>query len=406
MFIDSALDALAKTFLRHGYEVFLVGGAVRDYVMGKTPHDFDIASNALPGQVMKIFHTVIPTGIAHGTVTVHLMGRAFEVTTFRTEGGYSDARHPDKVSLGGTIETDLSRRDFSMNALAINLKNGELIDLFDGVGDIKKGLIKAVGDAKTRFLEDGLRSMRAVRFMAQLDFSIEEKTFAALMCDEVKKRLSLVSKERVRDELLKTLCATNVKKALTIFKSLGVLDASDDDIALCQSFDKKEADLRLPALFFDDQAPKKKLTSLKLPNKTIERATAIITSQKLFDNFDNFDKKINDEELRKALAFVTPPLWQSAVTFWRVRHTSSKDECAAIDKVLLRGEREIAKGVPLSIGDLKIRGEDLLAQGLTGPQIGEALQTALKLVLTHPEKNTKATLLKELFEKDKTAATK
>ena len=165
--------------------------------------DWDVATDAPPESVMRLFRRVIPTGIAHGTVTIHHKGAMIECTTFRTETGYSDGRRPDSVAYAATIEEDLSRRDFTMNAIAVSLPDGEVVDPFNGRGDIKAGLIKTVGNAEERFGEDGLRPLRAVRFSAQLDFRLDDRTK-----DAIRPALgvtALVAKERVRDELSKLL---------------------------------------------------------------------------------------------------------------------------------------------------------------------------------------------------------
>ena len=170
--IPDILKKMNEIFVQHGYKAYLVGGAVRDMLMGKEPHDWDVTTDATPEQVMSIFRKVIPTGIAHGTVTVHFMKNEIEVTTFRTESDYSDGRHPDKVEYTGNIEEDLSRRDFTINAIASYLGDGTITDPFHGRDDIKRKVIRTVGNPLERFSEDGLRPVRAVRFSAQLGFEI------------------------------------------------------------------------------------------------------------------------------------------------------------------------------------------------------------------------------------------
>ena len=188
--IPEELVKIGGIFRKNGFKAYLVGGAVRDMILGKKGHDYDLATNATPRQVMGIFKKVIPTGIAHGTVTIHIFGMQIETTTFRTEADYTDGRHPDSIKFATTIEEDLSRRDFTMNAIAADLESGELTDPFDGQKDLRNKIIRTVGEPQERFAEDGLRPVRAVRFSGQLGFSIEEKTLAALSEPEVlKKRL-------------------------------------------------------------------------------------------------------------------------------------------------------------------------------------------------------------------------
>jgi tRNA nucleotidyltransferase/poly(A) polymerase len=195
--LSDALKKLYAIFSGHGFEAYLVGGAVRDSFLGKTASDYDIATNASPRQVMRLFPRVIPTGIAHGTVTVLFMASRFEVTTFRKESAYTDGRHPDAVLFDGTIEDDLSRRDFTMNAVAVNLKDGTVVDPFDGRADIKKKIIRTVGSPFERFTEDGLRPIRAIRFSACLGFEIDVPTLESIPLTY--NNIKSISIERFRD---------------------------------------------------------------------------------------------------------------------------------------------------------------------------------------------------------------
>ena len=188
----------------HGFEGFVVGGCVRDALLGRTPSDWDITTSAAPGQVKALFRHTVDTGIAHGTVTVLIEGEAFEVTTYRIDGEYEDARHPSCVTFTPSLSEDLKRRDFTINAMAYSPEGG-LVDLFDGVGDLERGIVRCVGDAKERFSEDALRIMRAVRFAAQLGFSLDPGTRAA--AERLAGTLSRISAERIRDELVKLICS-------------------------------------------------------------------------------------------------------------------------------------------------------------------------------------------------------
>ena len=175
--LPELLKDFGKVFSSAGFKAYLVGGAVRDMFMKKPAHDWDVATNATPQDVIKLFKFVVPTGIEHGTVTVHYKGVEIEVTTFRTEAGYSDGRHPDSINYAATIEEDLARRDFTMNAIAASLEDGSVVDPYGGQEDIKKKLIRTVGQAHERFMEDGLRPVRALRFASKLGFSIENNTY-------------------------------------------------------------------------------------------------------------------------------------------------------------------------------------------------------------------------------------
>ena len=177
-----------------GHEAYAVGGCVRDSVLGKEPDDWDITTSAKPEEIKKLFDRTIDTGIQHGTVTVMLGKEGFEVTTYRIDGKYEDSRHPKDVTFTINLKEDLRRRDFTINAMAYNPKDG-LIDLYEGMQDIERGLIRCVGDAKERFTEDALRMMRAVRFSAQLGYTIEEKTKAAVR--ELAPSIRNISAERI-----------------------------------------------------------------------------------------------------------------------------------------------------------------------------------------------------------------
>ena len=193
-------------------------------LMGKTPSDWDVTTNARPEEIIQIFHKVIPTGIAHGTVTVHFMKNEIEVTTFRTESGFSDGRHPDHIEYAATIQDDLSRRDFTMNAIAVNLADGTVVDPFGGQNDIRHEIIRTVGKPSERFMEDGLRPIRAIRFAAQLKFSIEKDTYSELFKAEIQKKAAGISVERFRDEMIKLLKAEEPSAGIKLLEETHLLD--------------------------------------------------------------------------------------------------------------------------------------------------------------------------------------
>ena len=194
---------------KNGFEGFIVGGCVRDYLLGFSPKDFDITTNALPQDIKNIFSHTIDTGIEHGTVTVVIDKQNFEVTTYRIDGEYKDNRRPENVIFSEKIDEDLSRRDFTMNAIAYSINKG-FVDTFNGREDIKNKLIKGVGEADKRFKEDALRMMRGVRFSAQLGFDIEEKTFNAIIDNA--SLIKNISIERTRDEFLKLVKSDYIEK--------------------------------------------------------------------------------------------------------------------------------------------------------------------------------------------------
>ncbi|MBR6321884.1 MAG: polynucleotide adenylyltransferase, partial [Lachnospiraceae bacterium] len=186
----------------HGHEAYAVGGCVRDAILGRTPNDWDVTTSALPQEVKKLFRKTVDTGIQHGTVTVIMQGIGYEVTTYRIDGLYKDSRHPDSVTFTDRLSEDLLRRDFTINAMAYNDARG-LQDCFGGQDDLKNRIIRAVGIPKERFTEDALRILRCVRFAAQLDFAIDDETYRAAKA--LSGNLKEISKERIREEFLKTL---------------------------------------------------------------------------------------------------------------------------------------------------------------------------------------------------------
>ena len=220
---------------KRGFRAYLVGGCVRDLLLGRMPEDWDIASSARPEQIMEIFGAqALPTGLKHGTVTVKTWDGAYEITTFRTDGGYSDGRHPDAVAYTKTIEEDLSRRDLTINAMAIS-SSGRLVDPFDGAGDLARRVIRCVGKAERRFSEDALRILRAIRFASVLDFSVEEATRQA-----IHKQAALLKKiaaERILVEMNKLLCGTGCREVLLSYPD--VLGVFMPELLPCVGFDQK-----------------------------------------------------------------------------------------------------------------------------------------------------------------------
>ena len=196
------LQFISRTLNEAGYKCYLVGGSVRDLAIGKVPYEYDLTTSAKPEDVKKIFRKVVDTGIKHGTVTVIVNGEGYEVTTFRLDIGYSDGRRPDAIIYGETLSDDLKRRDFTMNALALDLLTEEFVDEHNGLEDIQNKIIRTIGIPEERFTEDGLRPIRALRFISTLGFSIEEATYRAIY--KTRSITAKISVERFHDELNKT----------------------------------------------------------------------------------------------------------------------------------------------------------------------------------------------------------
>lgn len=254
--IPHFLKKAGRVFDDAGFSVYLVGGAVRNIVSGHPPVDYDLATDASPEQVSRLFRRVIPTGIKHGTVTILLKGHAVEVTTFRIDGTYTNKRHPDSVSFTPSIEKDLERRDFTINSLALNLNTGELLDPHSGREDLKRGIIRAIGTAEERFSEDGLRLLRACRFAAQLGFSVDPETRNGMIAAH--ENLKSVSVERIRTELEKILSTPRPSRAFLLMDETGLMNLVLPELAACKGVGIKGSrghDVFIHSLLSCDTAP-------------------------------------------------------------------------------------------------------------------------------------------------------
>ena len=421
-----------------GYEAYVVGGCVRDSLLGRTPGDWDITTSALPSEVKAVFSRTIDTGIEHGTVTVRLGGESFEVTTFRVDGKYSDSRHPDSVRFTPSLSEDLRRRDFTVNAMAYHPQTG-LIDLFGGLDDLEKGIIRAVGDPFERFEEDSLRILRAVRFAAQLGFTVEEETLRAV--SHFAPRLSLVSRERIQTELTKLLVSDHPDRFRLLYET-GITAAHfplfDRMMALPQNSPfhslsvgehtlavlcaaEPDRILRLAALLHDTgkvaahtvdetgrdhfkghnlisaQIAETFLRELRFDNRTIELVTALC---RIHD--DRFAP--TPAGVRKAIHRYGEELFSYYLRFIRVDNLAKSEfaraEFAPRYEALLASVAEVRKaGDCLSLKDLAVTGADLKAAGMKpGPAMGMILNAMLEEVLEEPEHNTKEYLLGHLEE--------
>lgn len=354
----------------NGFEAYIVGGCVRDILLLKTPHDYDITTSATPQEIMATFDHTVPTGIKHGTVTVLIDDEPIEVTTFRTDGEYHDSRRPDSVQFVRNLAEDLSRRDFTVNAMAYNHNNG-LCDLFDGQNDLKNKTLRAVGEAETRFREDALRILRLFRFASTLNFKIEEKTFdAAIKCAPLLKKISI---ERVMTELKTALTGENfeVIKPLIDCGGLGFLGLDrTPDFDLIKAH-RQNSLLCLYLLFGGDIK-----CDLKLSNKE-----------------KDYIAKMNELSLvptPKTKADVKRCLAISNETVTRDFLTLKNADVTLLNEVLENNE-------PYLIGHLKITGNDLIERGIKGEKIGEILSDLQQKVIENPTLNTKARLLKEIM---------
>ncbi|QEK13598.1 CCA tRNA nucleotidyltransferase [Crassaminicella thermophila] len=412
----------------YGFDAYVVGGCVRDSLLRRKPQDWDICTNALPEEIIKIFknHQIkfIETGRKHGTITIVFNNKHFEVTTYRIDGDYLDHRRPENVTFTLSLEKDLARRDFTINAMAYNHKKG-LIDYFNGQNDLNKKIIKCVGEAKKRFDEDALRILRGVRFAAQLNFTIHKDTAKAMQ--EKGFLLKNISQERIRDELIKILLSNKPAKGILLLKNLNLLpfviqelidtinlnpknSHHDKDVfthILCVLDNTpKILNVRLAALLHDIEKPKfsaicknhfySKTTAmnilkrLKFDKKTIDCVCTIIKEHMHpWDTYNtkNLKKFINRIGIQNLDSFF-------ALQVAHVKGSSLSHDISKISNLKNEVAKILNEKQPLTIKDLKINGNDLIKLGIKqGKQIGIILNILLDKVLDDPNLNEKDKLL-------------
>ncbi len=414
-----------------GYKAYVVGGAVRDHLMSRKINDYDVCTDALPHEVEAVFsgYRVIETGIKHGTVTVLIGASSVEITTFRTDGSYSDGRHPDSVDFTRDIVKDLSRRDFTVNAIAYSPNEG-YIDPFNGINDIGSNIIRCVGDPIKRFSEDALRILRALRFSSTLKFEIEKETSDAIFA--LKNNLSLVSRERIRDEFKKLICGDGAFKVMTEFRDVIALIVPD----LSKTFDydqnnphhdfdlythtvktvcnlPKDATLRFAGLLHDIAKP---LTEFKDENGIShyyghahhgsEMAESILKDlrfsnaeiKKIVTLIRHHDGVINETEtaISRKMSKIGAELYFDLLDLQRADNASQKTDSSLRtehNEALRRMANEILTKEPcLSLSDLALNGNDIIALGYKGKEIGKALSYLFDAVLSGEVENTKEAL--------------
>lgn len=403
----------------NGYEAYVVGGCVRDSIMGFAPHDWDVCTSALPEQVINVFkdYKVIPTGIQHGTVSVVLDDTVYEITTYRVDGEYKDNRHPDSVEFVSNLKEDLARRDFTINAMAYNDKDG-LIDYFGGINDIKHKLIRCVGLPSKRFSEDALRIMRALRFATQFGFKIEDDTSFAM--DILSDNLKNISIERINAEISKMLSSfskvtimrsfdTLIEYAnyqILYFKMLKFLSIINPKITTinynekCRHiFDYGDNFIISLVITFDNPQIEEILTWLRYSNNVIAGAKEIYTlGHYLVDEADDWRFEDLTYHARKLLAKIEHSDYNDIISFAESlcdNASNSRQINISISLGTLRANAAqcIANCDVYSLKYLAINGNDIIELGYKGKQIGEILNKLLDLVMRDRIKNTRAELL-------------
>ncbi len=437
--VPRAIREILRRLQGAGYRAYVVGGCVRDLLRGVPVSDWDIATSARPDRVLAIYPHAIPTGIKHGTVTVPTEAGPCEVTTFRVEYGYSDARHPDRVEFVPDLEADLARRDFTMNAIAWDPEGRHEVDPFGGRADLAARLLRAVGDPSARFLEDGLRPVRAARFAATLEFEIEPETFEALKRSQVAR----VAPERLRDELMKILGARLPSVGFEVLRRSGLLPVIFPELAACVAVPQNRYHaydvylhtlytvdaapagkpvVRLAALFHDVGKPLTRvergngeatfynhqfesarlaaeaMTRLRFSREMTERVVHLVR-QHMFD----YRPEWTDAAVRRFVRAVGP---ESIADLFDLRIADNvgngtktgfphylEELRSRIDAVLLAREA-------LTVRDLRVDGGDVMRElGLApGPKVGEILNRLLEEVLEEPALNERDRLLQRMRE--------
>ena len=427
--VNTILDKLHQS----GHEAYVVGGCVRDALLGREPNDWDITTSALPSEVKEIFPRTIDTGLKHGTVTVLIGRESFEVTTYRVDGVYEDGRHPKQVTFTPSLSEDLRRRDFTINAMAYDPGSG-LVDLFGGQEDLTDGVIRAVGDPVQRFTEDALRILRAFRFAAQLGYSIDPETLRA--ASSLSRNLEKISSERIREELEKILLSDNPDILMKAYKA-GITAVFLPEFDVCMEtpqnnphhcYDvgehtiwstaliRKDRILRLTMLLHDFGKPGTRTTDdrgidhfrghpeesyriaktilrrLKYDNDTYRKVTTLV-------RYHDLRMRLTEPAVRKAIVRVGEDLFP---LYLEIQHadTMAQSLFQRDDKLAYTAElrriynRIMFRGDCLNLKDLAVNGSDIIAAGVRpGREVGSILAQMLEDVLNVPEHNDKGYLM-------------
>ena len=391
--MDEGAAELLDTLHRAGYAAYVVGGCVRDSLLGLTPHDWDLCTSALPQQVMELFgaQRCIPTGLQHGTVTVKQSGALYEITTFRTEGTYTDGRHPDEVHFVPDVRKDLARRDLTINAMAYNEKEG-LVDPFGGQADLQSGIVRAVGVPRQRFTEDALRILRLYRFAARFGFAIDPPTAQA--AQELCAHLDCVSVERIEEELAKLLSAPapaaylDKKILLVILPELSseALAAAKPVVDACPA-GAENLPIRLAALLYSlgEDGTRRTLKRLRCSNALIEEAAVLVR-----EAVPGVPVSLNIYA-RRLLGKYNLCTVQRIAALGTALQPERAADFAALSEL---AEQLDADGVCCRVSQLAVNGRDLMAAGVpAGPGIRKVLEALLDGVIREEYPNERQALL-------------
>lgn len=417
-----------------GFDAYLVGGCVRDRLMGRSVHDHDMTTNALPEQIISVFsgYTVIPTGIRHGTVTLICEGEPFEITTYRIDGDYKDSRRPDSISFTDNLREDLARRDFTMNAIAMDI-SGNIVDPFGGEDDIKNGIIRCVGSPEKRFSEDALRIMRCIRFASQLGFEIDTETEKAVHA--MKNRLELISAERIRDELDKLLCGSGCRQTLMRFSD--VIACIIPEIAPCIGFEQfskyhkydvyehtvraveavgeQDLEIRRTMLLHDIGKPRcftldengqghfknHAYIGAELARSIMKRLKYDSASVKVTELLirHHSDKIYGEKQIKHALSELGDELFFKLIKVKTADNSAKKsfvlEDLKQLEEIKSKARKILESGCCLSLSQLAVNGSDIAELGFGGKEIGIVLKKLLGMVLDGELSNKRKELINE-----------
>lgn len=437
--IPSKVKGILDILNANGYEAYVVGGCVRDSILGRIPDDWDITTSAKPEEVKAVFHRTVDTGLQHGTVTVLSGGEGFEVTTYRVDGEYEDGRHPREVTYTASLEEDLKRRDFTINAMAYHPESG-LVDLFGGMEDLQRKLIRCVGVAADRFTEDALRILRAVRFSAQLGFTLEEETRRALRF--LAPNLVHVSAERIQVELVKLLVSPHPMELRTAWEADitrqflpefdAMMETPQNTPHHCYSVGEhtlhslaqipSDKVLRLTMLLHDVGKPRVRTTDetgrdhFKTHGEVGEKLSGAILRRLKFDNdtirkvcrlvkYHDYRPIPEEKYVRRAVNRIGEELFSSYLLVQRADVLAQSDyhreeKLKRVEAVSQIYQKILEEKQCVSLKTMAVTGKDLIAAGVKpGPGLGQMLEELLEEVLEDPKCNEREYLLRQAEEK-------
>ena len=434
--VPEIIRQFASIFRENDHRLYIVGGAVRDYLLGRPNSDYDFCTDAKPEEVIPMFRRVIPTGIKHGTVTVLFKGESFEVTTFRTEGAYSDQRHPDSVTFVTDLSEDLSRRDFTVNAFAANCLDSSIIDLFDGMKDLKSKTIRAIGIPRERFEEDALRLMRLARFCSKLGFEPDPETKQA--ASQLSASITNVSQERIYDELSKILMTEKPTVGLRLLEDIGVLEHILPELTECRRIEQTKVgatdvlehiyntvdaaahfrysyNVRLAALLHDIAKPQTMVINpygiMRFYGHDIKsaRMARVVMRRLKCSNLltDTVCNLIENHMVKYS------PNWTDGAVKRFIKRVGKENinelfELQWCDQIASEGKSKVEEydpfirrikeleNQPMSVRELAVSGDDLAQAGIPKSKVmGDILDELLEMVIDYPSLNEKETLINQ-----------